>query len=49
MSNGFLIHFKKKMANTNILEDLIIDMRNVAQNLHVFGENLLAVKSSFDK
>lgn len=46
MSNGFLIHLKKKMTNTNILEDFVVDASNVTEHLHILGENLFAVKAS---
>ena len=49
MSNGFLAHLKRKMIDPNTLENIVVDTGNVAQDPHVFGENLLAVKSSFDK
>ena len=46
MSNGFLVCLKRKVANTNGVQNVMVDMGNFTKHFHILGENLLAVKAS---
>lgn len=49
MSNGFLIHLKRKVTNTNQGKNIVVDFGSLAQYFHVFGENLFFVKSGVNE